>query len=410
MPYAAEPRYVPNYGTLGELLGLRARNSQQGWQQLAGVFDRFVQQRQAQQAAQVERADVLAQRASAEALKREEMAARAAERHEAERLRREAAEEKQQLAGEKRGDARAKAIGYGPIVESDVDTLMQSPERAGDVRYSFGPGTAQGPELQPTQDQQRTIGLEKAVTDAGGIVGPNGTAHYPPKPPAPPAAPNVGSFEDYVTQKFGPRPTPAQIEQARRVYTDTGREAPAPTLPDGALTPKQLSQAIQMTNSLKAHPAYTDMSDIANGYQGVNVGLNQRNGFGDIAAINAFQRMVDPGATVREGDVHLIRSASSWLDTVLSTYPLDRLKKGDKLPENVRARMRETSKQLYALRSKNYNDTIGTQYRNLADAAQIPFNLIGRDFVDADTLVGTAKPKVTRDAKGNLVATPKGKS
>ena len=42
----------------------------------------------------------------------------------------------------------------------------------------------------------------------------------PAKTEAPPA---VGSFEDYVTAKYGPRPTPEQIASARRTYGDAGR-------------------------------------------------------------------------------------------------------------------------------------------------------------------------------------------
>ena len=226
VPYAGEARYVPNYGTLGELLGLRARNTQQGWQQLASVFDRFVQTRNQAEAAKLERADVLRKEQAAEQLKRDEMAARAAEREEAARIRREAQEEKEQAAREKRGDQRAKAIGYGPMNEADVDTVMQSPERAGDVRYAFGPGTADGPELQPTRDQQEMIALKDAVTKQGGLVTPGGSVHMPPKPPAADKPAAIGSFEDYVTAKYGPRPSPAQIEQARRTYGDTGRAEP----------------------------------------------------------------------------------------------------------------------------------------------------------------------------------------
>ena len=37
-------------------------------------------------------------------------------------------------------------------------------------------------------------------------------------PQKPPDAPAVGSFEDYVTTKYGTRPTPDQIEGARKVY------------------------------------------------------------------------------------------------------------------------------------------------------------------------------------------------
>lgn len=44
-----------------------------------------------------------------------------------------------------------------------------------------------------------------------------------PKPVDTPPPPTVGSFEDYVTQKFGPRPTAEQITEARRTYGDAGR-------------------------------------------------------------------------------------------------------------------------------------------------------------------------------------------
>jgi hypothetical protein len=165
VPYAGGPSYVPNYGTLGELMGMRARNSQVGWAQLANVFNNFVETRNQAQVAKAALAQRQAEHEAEQQLKRDEMNARAAERAEADRIRKEAEKDKQQLQGEKRGDARAKAIGYGPVGEADVDTLMQSPERSGDVRYSFGPGTAQGPELQPTRDQQEMIDLRTKVEE-----------------------------------------------------------------------------------------------------------------------------------------------------------------------------------------------------------------------------------------------------
>jgi hypothetical protein len=43
----------------------------------------------------------------------------------------------------------------------------------------------------------------------------------------------VGTFEDYVTRKYGPDPTPQQVEAARRSWGDEGRAAPINiTLPD----------------------------------------------------------------------------------------------------------------------------------------------------------------------------------
>lgn len=184
VPYAAPARTVPNYSTLGELMGLRARNTQVAWAQIAQAFNNFVENRAQQQTAQAALAQRKSEQEAELQLKREAMQAAQQARDEAAQAKADAEREKAQAAAEKRGDARAKAIGYGPMAEMDVDTVMQSPERAGDVRYAFGPGTANGPELMPTPEQSRTIELEKAVKDAGGTIGPNGSVHYPEKPAA----------------------------------------------------------------------------------------------------------------------------------------------------------------------------------------------------------------------------------
>lgn len=160
---------------------------------------------------------------------------------------------------------------------------------------------------------------------------------------------------------------------------------------EGELTPRQIGVAIQLTNSLKGHAAYTDMQDIATGMSGVKSGLAQKNGFGDIAAINAVQRMIDPGATVREGDIGLIQSASSILAKITTDYPIERLREGDLLPEPTRQQILKMATDLYKVRAKNYNDIVGSQYKRLAEAAKVPFEIIGSDFaVDDETPTGNA--------------------
>lgn len=182
---------------------------------------------------------------------------------------------------------------------------------------------------------------------------------------------------------------------AAQAYGITPR-ADAVGLP-GELTPKQTSVAIQLANSLKSHPAYTDMQDIATGMSGVQTGLAQGNGFGDITAINAFQRMVDPGATVREGDVALIQTASAFLSKVLSDYPIEKLAKGSKLPDATRAQMRKTAQDLYTRRASNYNDSVGNQYKNLSAGSGISFEYVGQDFPINVAGVGVAPPQFMSD-------------
>jgi hypothetical protein len=183
-----------------------------------------------------------------------------------------------------------------------------------------------------------------------------------------------------------------------QLWERSAGEAPKPsTGPDPAF--RQLGASIQLANSLKSHPAYVDMLDIDTGMQGVEVGLSQQNGFGDIAAMNAIQRMIDPGATVREGDVALIQSASALLSKIFSDYPIERLRQGDQLPQATRNQMRKTARDLYTRRAQNYNDLVGTQYRALAQGANVPFEMVGRDF--APLQPATSEPSV--------ITTPDGK-
>ncbi len=199
----------------------------------------------------------------------------------------------------------------------------------------------------------------------------------------------------------------AKITANSKIYREKVRP-PVSSLPPagtGELTPKQTSVAIQLSNSLKTHPAYTDMLDISTGISGVQTGLSQKNGFGDITAINSFQRIVDPGATVREGDIALIQSASGFIDKVLSDYPIAKLQKGDKLPDAVRARMLKTAKELYETRRNNYESSI-TNIKKLAEANVIPFEYVGTDFAPLGAQIGGGSVSNT----GFSIAAPDGKT
>jgi hypothetical protein len=109
----------------------------------------------------------------------------------------------------------------------------------------------------------------------------------------------------------------------------------------------------------------------------VKEALNKQTGFGDIAAINAFQRMIDPGVAVREGDVALIQSAISQFEQMKPKFLLAKLQSGDKLDPTTRQRM-------YDLAS-----TIYTEYARNANAARIPYfrGLASKSGVDPDDVI-----------------------
>lgn len=56
-------------------------------------------------------------------------------------------------------------------------------------------------------------------------IAPMAPALLGEEPEKPEKGPAIGSFEDYAVQKFGPRPTPAQITQARKEYNQADDKA-----------------------------------------------------------------------------------------------------------------------------------------------------------------------------------------
>lgn len=342
-----------------------------------------------------DRADTLEQRGVENAFREKSHAEQVAERQSAEQFRRDQFRDSR---------ASAAADDVAPFDAIPADEYRQ--------RYQ---GTVAAPRFRPEAESFETDGVPFADSETYTRV-PNGAERLAISNAASQERARVLAEQNRVRddKRQGDRDIATANHQAEMLRVAEARLSlqRQQAQGNGDLTPRQTRDMFQMSNALKAHPAYTDMLDIYTGWQGVQSGLKQDNGFGDITAINAFQRMVDPGATVREGDVALLQSASSLIDKVLSDYPIARLRDGAKLPDAVRQRMAATARDLYSTRSKNYNDTVGQQYRQQAAAVGVPFNLIGIDFEPATPVTAPAggaqpKPKVTRDAKGNLVKAPK---
>jgi hypothetical protein len=153
---------------------------------------------------------------------------------------------------------------------------------------------------------------------------------------------------------------------------------------------RKTTNMLAISGQVKSHPAYTKMLDFENGLEAVETGLNVGDGAGDITAINAFQRLVDPGVSVREGDVKLLQSASSWLARMNPSYWIEQLKQGSKLPPETREAMRTLARQMYAARARTYSERVGDVFKQQAAAAGVPYGLVARDFPVPD--YSTAQP------------------
>ncbi len=112
----------------------------------------------------------------------------------------------------------------------------------------------------------------------------------------------------------------------------------------------------------------------------VRQSLDRADGFGDISAINAFQRMIDPGVAVREGDVALIQSAIAKFDQLNPAFLLKKLQSGDKLDATTRKRMSELAETIYDVRAKAANETTIPRYKELSKRAGVDFGMVGQEF------------------------------
>jgi hypothetical protein len=89
------------------------------------------------------------------------------------------------------------------------------------------------------------------------------------------------------------------------------------------------------------------------------------NGTADTALITAFNKLLDPGAVVREADVALTRAAQSTMEQ-LNTWYANKAE-GDILPEQLRQRISELTEQIYQTSNSVLRDRVLT-YREAAES------------------------------------------
>jgi hypothetical protein len=94
----------------------------------------------------------------------------------------------------------------------------------------------------------------------------------------------------------------------------------------------------------KAKPYIDAATDTRRQGSTIETALAQGNGTGDIAGITAFNKLLDPGAVVREADVSLTLAAQGLADQ-LAVWVQNK-KEGDILPPVLRTKMLEMSRQI----------------------------------------------------------------
>ena len=157
------------------------------------------------------------------------------------------------------------------------------------------------------------------------------------------------------------------------------------------MTDQQFDDAMKIGGELASHIAYRDMTDISSGFQSLTAAFEysksmiisedvRAEGLADIAMINAFQQMVDPGATVREGDVALQQSATALLERMKPEFLMQQIQEGAKLPADFKASMHDLAGRIYTARRADYMETVGKRYGALARRRGLSLADIGGQF------------------------------
>jgi len=132
-----------------------------------------------------------------------------------------------------------------------------------------------------------------------------------------------------------------------------------------------------LSDKVQQNPLIKNAIDAEGSFQIVANSLDENNGFGDIAAINAFQRMVDPGVAVREGDVALLQTAIPRLKRLGLT--VTNLVEGDRLTQEARDEIKKLANALAKTRINLGKQSI-LDLRQTAKLNKIDPDLVIREF------------------------------
>lgn len=98
----------------------------------------------------------------------------------------------------------------------------------------------------------------------------------------------------------------------------------------------------------------------------LNTDINA-NWFNDIALINAFQKIVDPGVAVKEWDVALLQSGIALSDKLNPSNLLSKVSAGTKLTPETRKQMLDATVAIYNAQADFGNDLLKKKYYKLAE-------------------------------------------
>jgi len=216
-------------------------------------------------------------------------------------------------------------------------------------------------------------------------------AAVPEKPEDPPA---LGSFEDYVRTKYGPRPTPEQIEAARKAYNQADDRPISITTGPRQLTQNAESSLINRY-STQWQTAIKPVKELDRQLTMMEAGLEaaQR---GDAAQANevilqTFLKVIDPTSVVREGEFWRLQQGQSLINRARAA--VNRIRSGGWVTGPELEKYAQLAREIRDSLAQSQEPTRVRIGRNL-DRYNIPHELVFDDAPVAPTSAAPA-PRAT---------------
>ena len=205
--------------------------------------------------------------------------------------------------------------------------------------------------------------------------------------------PTPGSIMDLAVTELR-----VQEERLGRALTSTerrdaiqgvhDRKEHGPALAAGEMPAEKIDRLVSLSNLLKAEPVYQEIVEIGGAWQALQAAhATSNSGLSDIAMINSFQRMIDPGVSVREGDVALMNQAQGVFDRLDIEFVGGQLVAGSQLSPPQRTRMMALGRAIYAAKLEGYRVSVEPKFERFSTASGVPFDMIRPVFPDSGEVV-----------------------
>lgn len=140
------------------------------------------------------------------------------------------------------------------------------------------------------------------------------------------------------------------------------------------LTDTQFKNLNTLGDDLRQDPSYKDASQSQGAYFSVLSGREVDDSFGDLLMINGFQKIADPGVSVREGEFQTVAAAQGYLQEKLNLPK--KYFSGDRLTNEGRNALFSAATIAYDNKVVNFNSNVLPSFVRRGSSAGIPSSFI----------------------------------